>query len=162
MRQWWAALVMVLACSAFMPRSSSAQSSAAQQSGSPAPAQSRERSKGFKLGQNYPNPFNPETTIPFAVGDSLRCSQQPGRLYRVTLRIYNLLAQEVALPVLKGSVGSVEGGRAIVNVLLPCANYEAYWDGKYKGTSREVASGIYLYRLEVDGGVAVKKMIVMK
>ena len=159
MKQWWAALVLVLACSAFMPRSAQAQTSTSQSS---TPAQGRERSKGFSLGQNYPNPFNPETTIPFVVGDSTRCAQQPSRLYRVTLRIFNLLAQEVALPVLKGSVGTVEGGRPIVNVLLPCANYEAYWDGKYKGTGREVASGIYLYRLEVDGSVAVRKMIVMK
>jgi hypothetical protein len=158
MKQWWAALVLVLACSAFMPRSTQAQTGT--QGETPAP--SRERSKGFSLGQNYPNPFNPETTIPFVVGDSTRCAQQPGKLYRVTLRIYNLLAQEVAMPVLKGSVGTVEGGRPIVNVLLPCAPYEAYWDGKYKNTGREVASGIYLYRLEVDGSVAVRKMIVMK
>jgi hypothetical protein len=159
MKQWWAALVLVLACSAFMPRVSSAQSGAPSTG---TQTQGRERSKGFSLGQNYPNPFNPETTIPFAIGDSVRCAEQPGRTYRVTLRIYNLLAQEVAMPVLKGSAGTVEGGRPIVNVLLPCARYEAYWDGKYRGTGREVASGIYLARLEVDGAVAVRKMIVMK
>ena len=159
MKQWWAALVVVLACSAFMPGSTQAQASASQ---SGTPAQGREGSKEFTLGQNYPNPFHPETTIPFVVGDSTRCAKQPSRVYRVTLRIFNLLAQEVALPVLKGSVGKVEGGRPIVNALLPCAQYEAYWDGKYKGTGREVAGGIYLYRLEVDGNVAVRKMIVMK
>jgi hypothetical protein len=160
MKQWWAALVMVLACGAFMPRVISAQSGAPGTTGTQ--PQGRERSKGFSLGQNYPNPFNPETTIPFTIGDSVRCAEQPGRTYRVTLRIYNLLAQEVAQPVMKGSAGSVEGGRPIVNVPLPCATYEAYWDGKYRGTGREVASGIYLARLEVDGQVAVRKMIVMK
>lgn len=159
MKQRWAALVLVLACSAFMSRASSAQSGAPSTGST---TQGRERQRGFSLGQNYPNPFNPETTIPFTVGDSARCVDQPGRMYRVTLRIYNLLAQEVALPVMKGSAGTVEGGRPIVNVLLPCASYEAYWDGKYRGTGREVASGIYLARLEVDGQVAVRKMIVMK
>ena len=159
MRQRWAALVIVLACSAFMPSLSSAQTGAPP---SGTQGQGRERPKGFSLGQNYPNPFNPETTIPFQIGDPAKCEEQPGRVYRVTLRIYNLLAQEVALPVLKGSAGTVEGGRPILNVMLPCANYEAFWDGKYRGTSREVASGIYLARLEVDGSVAVRKMIVMK
>jgi hypothetical protein len=159
MKQRWAALVLVLACSAFMPRVSSAQTGAPPSGAQPA---GREKSKGFSLGQNYPNPFNPETTIPFSIGDAATCADQPTRTYRVTLRIYNLLAQEVAMPVLKGSAGTVEGGRPIVNAVLPCANYEAYWDGKYRGTGREVASGIYLARLEVDGNVAVRKMIVMK
>jgi hypothetical protein len=38
----------------------------------------------------------------------------------------------------------------------------AYWDGKYSQSGDDVASGIYLYRLEVDGKVLVKKMIVRK
>ena len=38
----------------------------------------------------------------------------------------------------------------------------AYWDGKYSQTGDDVASGIYLFRLEVDGKVLVKKMIVRK
>jgi len=159
MKQRWAALAIVLACSAFMPRVMTAQSGAPPNG---TPRQGRERSKGFSLGQNYPNPFNPETTIPFVIGDSARCADDPTRTYRVTLRIYNLLAQEVAQPVLKVSVAGIEGGRPIVNVRLPCASYEALWDGKYRGTGREVASGIYLARLEVDGNVAVRKMIVMK
>jgi len=32
----------------------------------------------------------------------------------------------------------------------------------YLASSREVASGVYLYRLEVDGKMIVRKMIVMK
>jgi hypothetical protein len=45
--------------------------------------------------------------------------------------------------------------------LLTCGTYLAYWDGKYQ-TGDDVASGIYLFRLEVDGKVLVKKMIVRK
>jgi hypothetical protein len=156
MKQRWAALVLVLALSAFMPRVLSAQTGQTQTDTS-----SRSRSRGLELGQNYPNPFNPETHIPFAVGNTDRCSEDGAR-YRVSLRVFNLLAQEVAVPVLKGGAGDVAGGQPLANVLLPCGSYTAYWDGKYKNSDREVASGIYLYRLEVNGQVAVKKMIVMK
>jgi hypothetical protein len=45
---------------------------------------------------------------------------------------------------------------------LKCGAYTAYWDGHYLDSSREVASGVYLYRIEVDGEVKVKKMIVSK
>jgi len=45
---------------------------------------------------------------------------------------------------------------------LTCGSYLAYWDGKYSQTGDDVASGIYLFRLEVDGKVLVKKMIVRK
>jgi len=152
MKQWWAALLVVLALCAFNPRYTAAQST--QQGG-------RDQGAGAVLGQNYPNPFNPETRIPFTVGDFPTCSD-PARTYRVTLKIYNLLAQQVATPVLVGGEAGVEGGRAIENLTLPCRRYVAYWNGKYQGTDREVASGVYLYRLEVDGRAVVRKMIVAK
>ena len=156
MKHRWAALaVAVLALSAFVPRDA-----AAQTGGQPP----RERDAGIGLGQNYPNPFNPETRIPFSVGlsgEPPACTD-PSRQYRVSLRIYNLLAQLVAVPVLQGGADGVEGGQRIENLRLPCRDYTAYWDGKYMGTGREVASGIYLYRLEVDGKAVVRKMIVMK
>lgn len=152
MKHRWAALVFVLAFSGFMPKFAAAQSS------TPPPPEQRPR---LELGQNYPNPFNPETKIPFAVGDYPICSE-PNRQYRVTLRVYNLLAQLVAEPILQAGTGSAMGGRPLKNLLLTCNQYIAYWDGKYLNTAREVASGIYLYRLEVDGRAVVKKMIVTK
>ena len=156
MKLGWAALTTVLVLSALMPRA------AAAQQGSPTTQQPpRDRNSGFGLGQNYPNPFNPETRIPFTVGDPPTCTD-PNRQYRVTLRVYNLLAQVVAVPVLQGGTGEVAGGQPLENVLLTCKQYTAYWNGKYQYSEREVASGIYLYRLEVDGRAVVKKMIVMK
>lgn len=154
MKLGWAALASVLVLSALVPRAAAAQ----QSSSTPPP---RERNAGFGLGQNYPNPFNPETRIPFTIGDPPTCTN-PARTYRVTLRIYNLLAQLVAVPVLQGGAGDVAGGQPLENVALTCKQYTAYWNGKYLNTDREVASGIYLYRLEVDGKAVVKKMIVMK
>ena len=156
MRHGWAALVMVLALTAFTPRSAFAQ-----QTGTPQqPAPPRAKAAGG-LGQNYPNPFNPETRIPFTVGDYPTCTES-GRPHRVTLRIYNLLAQLVAVPVLQGGSGDVAGGAGLENLALTCNQYTAYWDGKDRRTGREVASGIYLYRLEIDGKAIVKKMIVAK
>jgi len=154
MKHRWAALAsVVLALSAMVPRVAEGQAG----SGQPDPRRSAEA----RLDQNYPNPFNPETRIPFVVGDPPAC-KEPGRLRKVSLRIYNLLAQLVAVPVLVGGTGQVEGGKPLENVELGCGAYTAYWDGKYQGTQREVASGIYLYRLEVDGRAAVRKMIVTK
>jgi hypothetical protein len=33
---------------------------------------------------------------------------------------------------------------------LPCGKYVAFWDGNYQGTTKEVASGIYVVRLVID------------
>lgn len=156
MRHGWAALALVLGLTALTPRQV-----VAQQSGTPQqPAPPRAKAAGG-LGQNYPNPFNPETRIPFTVGDYPTCAE-PSRPHKVTLRIYNLLAQLVAVPVLQGGAGNVAGGAAIENLALTCSQYTAYWDGKDRRSGREVASGIYLYRLEIDGKAIVKKMIVAK
>jgi hypothetical protein len=156
MKLGWAALTTVLALGAMMPHAAAAQQS------SPSTPPPREQKGGFGLGQNYPNPFNPETRIPFSVGDPPACTD-PARQYRVTLRIYNLLAQVVAVPVIQGSTATVAGMTPIENLELECGSYTAYWNGKYLNTSRDAASGVYLYRLEVDGRVTtVKKMFLGK
>ncbi len=131
---------------------------AAAQETPPAPTPQRERTPGFELGQNYPNPFNPSTTIPFVIGDYPACTDA-ARQYRVTLRVYNVLAQLVAIPILQGEPAP---GQSVQNLLLACGRYTAYWNGNYLTTSREVASGIYLYQIQVDGRATVKKMLVMK
>jgi len=152
MKHLWGAL-LVLALSAFMPSHLSAQGVSTQTN--------RARGAGLELGQNYPNPFNPETRIPFTIGEGAGCTD-PSRLYRVSLRIYNVLAQPVAVPVLQGGTGNVAGGEALDRLLLTCNQYTAYWDGKDSRTQQEAASGVYLYRLEVDGKAVVKKMLVSK
>ena len=153
MKHLWRALLIVLVLSAFMPGRSAAQGTS--------PQTGRGQGAGFKLGQNFPNPVNQDTRIPFIVGDALGCTDS-GRQHRVSLRIYNLLAQLVAVPVLQGGAGNAAGGELLENLLLTCNQYLAYWDGKYSQTGEDVASGIYLFRLEVDGKVLVKKMIVRK
>ncbi len=155
MKHLWRALLIVLVLSAFMPGRSAAQGT------SPQPG--RGQGAGFELKQNYPNPVTQDTRIPFAISETQGCMDS-GRQHRVSLRIYNLLAQLVAVPVLQGGVGNAGGGEPLENLLLTCSTdyYIAYWNGKSFQTGEDVASGIYLFRLEVDGKVLVKKMIVRK
>ncbi|HYT70211.1 MAG TPA: hypothetical protein VEK78_02445 [Gemmatimonadales bacterium] len=111
-----------------------------------------------QLKQNYPNPFNPATTIPFTLsGDVFANGHRP----KVSLKIYNVLAQLVAVPILQGT------GEALQNLELACSSaqgcaYSAYWDGNILTSSRPAASGVYIYQLVVDGNRFTKKMIVMK
>lgn len=111
-----------------------------------------------ELKQNYPNPFNPATTIPFSLtGDLFVNGHQPV----VSLKIYNVLAQLVAVPILQGT------GEPLDNVTVSCAtpagcSYSAYWDGNVRTTGQAAASGVYIYQLVVDGRRFTKKMIIMK
>ncbi len=119
-------------------------------------AQEPQQRERVQLGQNYPNPFNPETTIPFTVPQRLF---ENGRRPVVSLRIYNVLAQLVAIPIVQGS------GQPLDNMQLEwngTGRYSAYWDGKVLGTNREAASGVYVYQLVVDGERSTAKMTVIK
>jgi hypothetical protein len=147
MKNRWLALAVVLTL-ALMPRDGSAQSTGT----------TRSNSAG-SLRQNYPNPFNPETRSDFWVDES--CVSGASTQHRVSVKIYNILSQLVAVPVLQGSAGSVAGGQPLDNVLLPgCSSYTWYWNGNYRNTSQEAASGVYLAVLEVDGKrVDIKRML---
>lgn len=90
----------------------------------------------FDLSPNYPNPFNPRTTIEFAV---------PRRAH-VTLEVINLTGQHVA-SLLDGD-------------LLP-AKHHVEWDGK-NDAGRDVASGVYFYRLVTENQSAVRKMLLLR
>jgi hypothetical protein len=140
----WAALALVLALCAVPTK---------QAAGQEAAPQPRGRKLGV-LGQNYPNPFNPETHIPFSINYE-GCSGQ----HVVSVRIYNVLAQLVAVPKLEGEIGL---NRPLSNLSLPCGSYTSFWDGKVLNTGKEAASGVYLYELVVDGERTAKKAFVAK
>ncbi len=87
--------------------------------------------ESFGLRQNYPNPFNPLTIINY---------QLPIDSW-VTLKVYNLLGEEVAT--------LVDG--------LQVAGYRfVEWDAS------ALSSGIYLYRLTSGTFTNVKRMILLK
>src|SRR6476469_7884353 len=131
MKHLWRALFVVLVLVAFMPSRSAAQGSFPPPGGG--------QGAGLQLGQNFPNPVIQDTRIRFVVGDAQGCTDT-GRQHRVSLRIYNLLAQLVAVPVLQSGTGSAAGGESLDNLLLTCNEYIAYWDGKYSQTGDNVAS----------------------
>jgi hypothetical protein len=86
----------------------------------------------FELKQNYPNPFNPTTTIPFTLDKKAK----------VTLKVYNMLGQEVA---------------TVVDNELRSAGYNtAMFDAS------ELAAGMYLYRINANGKHMTKKMMLIK
>jgi hypothetical protein len=141
-----ACVVFVFACLVSSAETASAQDSTPQ----------TRPGAGFELEANYPNPFNPETTIPFSLSDDLFAGGAP---VVVTVRIFNLLSQLVAHPVaLAHSAGAVEV-RAL-EYTQP-GRHEAFWDGTDQ-SGRQVASGIYLLQLTVNGQSGTRKMIVQK
>src|SRR5206468_2071111 len=89
MKHLWRALFVVLVLGAFMPSRSAAQGSSPQTGGG--------QGAGLRLDQNYPNPVTQDTRIQFVIGDAQGCTDS-GRQHRVSLRIYNLLAQQVGVP----------------------------------------------------------------
>jgi hypothetical protein len=110
----------------------------------------------FYLEQNYPNPVNPETWIPFYLEDSLF---ESGDSVVVTLRIFNILRQVVAIP---EAVDHPRGRSARV-IELPyrdAGRKVAYWDGK-DTAGRRVPSGVYYCQLVVNDEPRTRKMIVL-
>jgi streptogramin lyase len=85
----------------------------------------------FDLKQGFPNPFNPSTTIEFALPKSAF----------VTLKIYNVLGEEVATLIAEQRSAGI---------------HKFNWD------ARGLASGVYLYRLEAGDFVQMKKLILMR
>ena len=88
--------------------------------------------KEYSLSQNYPNPFNPSTTIQYSLPEA----------GDVTVRIYNLLGQEV---------------KTVFNNVSQSAGTH-----KVVFSASELPSGIYFYSFRVNDFVQVKKMILMK
>jgi hypothetical protein len=92
--------------------------------------------KTYQLSQNYPNPFNPETMIRYDLPD-------PGY---VNITVYNILGQKV---------------KTLVEEYQEAGHKSVNWDGK-DGEGREVASGIYFYKIKATGFEKTKKMVLLK
>ncbi|MBI5473560.1 MAG: T9SS type A sorting domain-containing protein [Ignavibacteriae bacterium] len=92
----------------------------------------------YALGQNYPNPFNPSTQITYTL---------PWQGF-VTLKVYNLIGQQVATLV-NGEQGA--GAHTVV------------WNADRASTqTATLAGGVYFYRLQAESFSAVKRMVLLK
>ncbi|MFZ2325174.1 MAG: T9SS type A sorting domain-containing protein [Ignavibacteriaceae bacterium] len=87
------------------------------------------------MQQNYPNPFNPSTKISW---------QSPVGSWQ-TLKVYDLLGNEVV---------------TLVNEYRNAGSYEV--DFNPASSIKNLASGIYFYKLQVGDFVETKKMILLK
>jgi hypothetical protein len=85
----------------------------------------------FVLHQNYPNPFNPSTRIQYQVS----------RNSNVSLKVYDLLGNEIV---------------TLVNEYKPSGSYEVQFSPQSK-----LASGVYFYQLRIGNLVQTKKMILV-
>ena len=83
-----------------------------------------------------------------------------GRTAVVTIRIFNILQQVVAVPTaLRHPLGE---GVPVANLEYSSpGRFEAYWDGTDMN-GRQAASGIYLMQLTVNGMSQTRKMYVTK
>lgn len=106
--------------------------------------------------ESQQNRFNPATTIPFKVSGELFLK---GHRPVVSLRIYNVLAQLVAIPILRGTDKPLDSLALSCPTTLGC-RYNAYWDGYVANTGKPAASGVYIYQLVIDGRRVTKKIVV--
>jgi len=121
---------------------------------SPVAAQANIPPPRVELKENYPNPFFPATTIPFEIAPEV-CGK--GHQPVVSLKIYNVLVQVVAIPSLASG-----SNRPVDSLRLGCGEHHAYWDGRYRDGRGEVTPGVYYYQLTVDGERYTRKMIAQK
>jgi parallel beta-helix repeat protein len=89
------------------------------------------------LSDNFPNPFNPSTAIQYRV---------PSTGSRVRLAVYDLSGRLV---------------RTLVDSYRSGGEHLAVWRGT-DDDGNDVGSGVYFYRLEVDGTSMERKMVLVK
>ena len=90
----------------------------------------------FTLSQNYPNPFNPTTTINYGLP----------KVSDVKLVVYDISGRTI---------------NTLVNTRMGAGYHKVVWNGK-TGSGKPVASGVYIYRLELAGMSVTKKLTILK
>jgi len=96
-----------------------------------------EISNRISLYNNYPNPFNPETSISFSIPEESK----------VELSVFNIKGQKV---------------KTLTNEKFYPGNHSVIWSG-VDDSAEPVTSGVYFYKLDVNGKTqAVKKCLMLK
>lgn len=90
--------------------------------------------ESYSLSQNYPNPFNPSTEITYTIK----------RETSVTIKIYDASGREI---------------QTLVNERKPSGVHKVVFDVTGR---KNIASGVYFYKLSADDYTDVKKMILVK
>ena len=90
----------------------------------------------FALYQNHPNPFNPITTIRYDLSED----------GPVSIIIYDLMGREI---------------KTLVKQVSAPGRYSVNWNGRNQ-FGKQIASGMYFYRMETPKFQSVKKLIFLK
>jgi len=85
---------------------------------------------------NFPNPFNPETLINFNLKKDAK----------ISLQVFNVKGQLI---------------RTLIDEQLTISTYNIVWNGK-NDNGNTVSSGVYLYKLQANTQLEVKKCIMLK
>ena len=88
----------------------------------------------YSLSQNYPNPFNPSTSIRYSLP----------KAGMVTLKVYDILGREAA---------------TLVKEIQAAGTYVVHLD---PSMGKNLATGVYIYRIEAGSFTDVKKMLLLK
>lgn len=91
----------------------------------------------FHLFQNYPNPFNPSTRIQYQIPHNSH----------VSLKIYDVLGNEVA---------------TLVDEYKPGGRYEIEFDAHLVAQTISLCSDVYFYQLRTGEYVLTKKMVLLR
>jgi sugar lactone lactonase YvrE len=92
--------------------------------------------EGFALSQNYPNPFNPSTKFTYSLP----------KASDVKVVVYDLFGREI---------------KTLVNETKEAGTYNIAWDGK-DNHNRQVATGVYFYKMQAAGFEKTMKMMLVK
>jgi Cohesin domain/FlgD Ig-like domain/Dockerin type I domain len=104
--------------------------------------------QSYNLLQNYPNPFLNEAKFHLAGNPATTIRYQLPKESSVKLQIYDLRGYVV---------------RTLVNAKMKAGEATTAWDGKDEAGDR-VPSGVYFYRLQVNGGewASTRRMMVVR
>jgi len=92
--------------------------------------------QNWNLGNAYPNPFNDFTSITYSIAEETN----------VRIEIYNAVGGKV---------------KVLLNEVKPAGNYTINWD-RINQNGKQVATGIYFYRMTTNNFSEVKTLIYME
>ena len=90
----------------------------------------------IKFLKNYPNPFNPTTKIAFEIGES----------GKTKVEVFNVKGQKI---------------KTLLNEKMEIGKHSVMWNGNDSNNKR-VSSGMYFYKVSVNGSQKTNKMIMLK
>ena len=92
----------------------------------------------FKFLKNSPNPFNPTTIISFELTEVTEMAE---------VTIFNIKGQKIkSYRIMNPAIGSIQ---------------TVTWNGRDEN-NKKVSSGVYFYKLQINGKQKAKKMLMLK